>query len=306
MKNPLLRICILLLVVSANSFAQKTRPIAACKQQAFAAFKPLPKMEYDCPEGLNESDDKILKLPERTRAIRGVVKELEAFTNPAWWHADVDDLNACKVHGSPGALTEEEKQKWKGLEYSFDLVGDRQFRLALLADPCYQAAYSGSNVFLLYRKNSQVFVTQVLDGYYSRVDNSVGVGMAMMNGRQLIEISTANSFPPEYTYYYFVIDPKTNKAEPARIFKEAKGFTNQIYSDMLMSEPADLGLPKSAGELQIMNGKRLAPSFSAYEEDERGKIDANGRKLRRIVYRWNGRFYYRVRSKSKVGNFIFS
>jgi hypothetical protein len=38
------------------------------------------------------------------------------------------------------------------------------------------------------------------------------------------------------------------------------------------------------------NGK-LAPRFSAYEEHERGTIDAAGRKLRRVVYRWNGRFY---------------
>lgn len=295
MKTSLLKICVLLLVVSATSYAQKTKPVPTCKQSAFAAFKPLPKMEYDCPEGLNESDDKILTLPERKQAIRGAVKELEAFTNPAWWQADVDDLNACKVHGSAGALTEEETQKWKGLEYSFDLVGDRQFRLALLADPCYQAGYSGSNVFLLYRKNSQVFVTQVLDGYYSRVDNSVGVDMAMMNGRQLIEISTANSFPPEYTYYYFVVDPKTNKAEPARIFKAGKKLTNQIYSDMLMSEPSELGLPKSASELNIISGHRLARTFSAYEQDEDGKIDANGRKLRRVIYRWNGKFYYRRR-----------
>jgi hypothetical protein len=294
-RSTLVGTAVLMMASRLNVVAQKTRPIAACKQQTFAAFKPLPKMEYDCPEGLNESDDKILKLPERTRAIRGVVKEIEAFTNAGWWRSEVDDLNACRVHGSPGALTEEEKRKWKDAEYSFDLVGDRQFRLALLADPCYQAAYSGSNVFLLYRKNSRVFVTQVLDGYYSRVDNSVGVDMAMMNGRQLIEISTANSLPPEYTYYYFVIDPKTNKAEPARIFKEGKGFTNQIYSDMLMSEPADLGLPKNAAELQIINGKRLAPSFSAYLEDENGKIDANGRKLRRTIYRWNGRFYVRSR-----------
>jgi hypothetical protein len=34
-------------------------------------------------------------------------------------------------------------------------------------------------------------------------------------------------------------------------------------------------------------------SFNAYEEDERGRINDNGRKLRRIVYRWNGRFYAR-------------
>ena len=60
---------------------------------------------------------------------------------------------------------------------------------------------------------------------------------------------------------------------------------------MLLSDLKDLGLPQSAGELKIIRRHRLAPSFSAYEEDERGRINDNGRKLRRIVYRWNGRFY---------------
>ena len=41
----------------------------------------------------------------------------------------------------------------------------------------------------------------------------------------------------------------------------------------------------------------MAPVFSTYEEDERGRIDANGRKLRRIVYRWNGRFYILARGR---------
>jgi len=53
----------------------------------------------------------------------------------------------------------------------------------------------------------------------------------------------------------------------------------------------DLGLPPGTGELKIIRRHRLAPSFSAYEEDEHGRIDDNGRRLRRIVYRWNGRFY---------------
>jgi hypothetical protein len=57
MNNPLLRFCLLLLVmVAITSFAQATKPITACKQPTFAAFKPLPKLEYDCPEGLIESD----------------------------------------------------------------------------------------------------------------------------------------------------------------------------------------------------------------------------------------------------------
>jgi len=60
---------------------------------------------------------------------------------------------------------------------------------------------------------------------------------------------------------------------------------------MLMNVPADVGLPKDAEALKVFSDNRLALSFSAYEEDERGKIDDNGRKLRRIVCRWNGRFY---------------
>ena len=74
--------------------------------------------------------------------------------------------------------------------------------------------------------------------------------------------------PLHYTYHYFVIDPKTNKAVPKKLFKDGNKLTNRIYSAMLMSEPADLGLPKNAGELKIISGNRLAPTFSAYEEDE--------------------------------------
>ncbi len=91
----------LLVYSSHNSFSQK-KALPACTQQTFAAFKPLPKIEYECPAGLIESDDRILKLPERAKALRGIVKELEAFSDPAWWQAEVDDLNACEVHGSAG------------------------------------------------------------------------------------------------------------------------------------------------------------------------------------------------------------
>ncbi len=115
------------------------------------------------------------------------------------------------------------------------------------------------------------------------------------NGRQIVEISTANSFPPSLVSYYFEIDSRTNKALPKKLFRDGNKFTNEVYSDMLMADPKDLGLPQSAAELRVFVGKRLAPSFSAYEENEHGRIDANGRKLRQVVYRWNGRFYLRAK-----------
>lgn len=285
---------ILLLVTWVNAFAQTQKPVPSCSEKTFAVFKPLPKLEYECPEGANDSDDKILKLSERLAAIRGMVKQLEGFTDAAWWQSNVDDLSACGVHGSAGELTEDEKERWKQGDYRFELFGNHQMRLALIDDPCYQTGYSGSNAFLLCRKDGRVFVSQVLNGYYSRIDNSVRIDFAQLNGGQVVfEVATANSMTPSLRSYFFVVDPKTNHAVPKKIFSDGGKLTNQIYSAMLMNEPADVGLPKDAEALKIISGNRLAPSFSAYEQDERGKIDDNGRKLRRIIYRWNGRFYAR-------------
>ncbi len=282
----------LILCATASLFAQKAKPVPVCRDATFAAFKPLPKLEYECPEELTGSDDELLKFPERTRAIHTLMQALGQFTNAAWWQASVDELDACKVHGSAGALTDDERQQWKQGDFSFDLFGNNEMRLALIADPCYQTGYNGSTAFLLYRKAGRVYVSQLLNGYYSRVDNSVGIDFAKLNGRQIIEVSTANSMPPSLINYYFEIDPATNKAVPKNFFREGRKPTNQIYSDMLMAEPQDVGLPKSATELKVIVNGRLAQSFSAYEESltNRG-IDANGRKLHRIVYRWNGRMY---------------
>lgn len=285
----------LLLTLTFDANGQTEKPVPACSEKTFAALKQLPKLEYECPEGLIDSHDKILRLPARLSAIRGLIRELVGFTNAGWWQASVDELNACRTHGSAGELTGEEKESWKSGNYSFDLFGNNEMRLALINDPCYQTSFNGSNAFLLFRKQGQVFVTQVLNGHYSRVDSSVGVDFAVLNGQKLVEVSTANSMPPSMIYYYFMIDPRTNKALPKNIFRDGNKLTNQIYSAMLLAEPKEVGLPAGASELDIIDNGRLASTFSAYHEDERGPIDANGRKLRRVTYRWNGRSYARSR-----------
>jgi len=280
-----------LAVMVSSNFAQGQKPVPACTQRTFAIFKQLPKLEYNCPPATSDSDQAILKLPERAAAIRDVEESLEMFTSTTWWQANVEDLNACQVHGTAGELTEEEKQNWQSGDYGFDLLGNHQVRLAIIADPCYQTGYGGSNIFLLYYTNQRVFVSKLIDGYYSRVTNSVGLDFANLNRRQIVEVTTANSMPPSLVSYFFEIDPVTNKAAAKNLFKQGTKLTNRIYSDMLMGGLSDEGLPKDADELSIIRNHRLAASFSAYEESDHGTIDANGRKLRRIIYRWNGRFY---------------
>lgn len=269
--------------------------LPACRADTYTVHRSLPKMQYACPADLSDSDDQLLKLPERRAAISRVLAELNTFDDPGWWQADVNALNVCDLRGGAGALSAAEAEKLHSGDYLFQLFGNRQQRLVLIPDPCYQTGYNGSLLFLLNRHDGQIVVSQLIDGYYSRVDNSVSVAFARLGREQIIQLETANSMPPGLHYYYFRIDPRTGKAIPKDLFQDRGKPTNEVYSALLFDQPVDRGLRGTPRELAVIRGGRLAPSFSAYQENERGTIDDNGRTLRRIVYRWNGRFYEAVK-----------
>ena len=293
MTMPHLKKISLLLVLLGLScvpcLGQKQR-VPVCSQATFAAFRRLPELSYLCPQRFDESDEEILRVPERIAALNKLAGELESFTDAAWWQARVEDLNACEMHGEAGDLDAEEKASLTRGDYPISLFGNQSLRLIMVTDPCYQTGYNGSVAFLLYREGGRVFVTRVLDGNYSRVDNSVGFDFANLNGQPIIEVSTSNSMPPSVKNYYFVIDPKTHRAVPQKIFKMGRKLTNQISSAMILGEPTELGLPRNAQDMQLIRRHRLLPSFSTYTEVFVG----DGRKLKRTVYRWNGRFYARA------------
>jgi len=278
---------------SPSIAAQESIPFAAqCTAKALAATRSLPQLAYECPADLNDSDESILKLPVRLEGLRKVTAELESFTDPAWWQTDIRELNFCEIHGSPGELTPEEKDKFRiGGDYDHRLFGDERFRMLIAFDPCYQTGFNGSNLFLLYRPQGKVFVTQLMDGFYTRIENSIEMNVGWLGAQPIIEIITGNSMPPRSVNYYFTIDPKTNRAIPKNLFREGKRLTNEIHSALLFAEPVPLGLPPDANMLKIIKNKALVKSFSTFEDDERGAIDNLGQKLRRVVYRWNGRFY---------------
>lgn len=275
-----------------EAFAQQKTKAAVCRPAVLAAFKPMPRLEYQCDADLADYDRKVLMQPNRIKAIKALEKRLETFTSPAWWQANVDDLNLCELRRKPGALSAEEQEKVRRGDYAYDLLGNHSVRLALLRDPCYYTGYFGSNAFLLYRKAGRVFVTQVLDGFSSRADNPVRLNFAKLSGQQIVEISTwTGGMHPSATNYYFAINPRTNRAEPKKLFQGEKGLTNEISSDLLLSDPEELDLPKDAGELNIIRGDRLAPAFSIYHENEEGKLDTLRGKVTRTILKWNGRFY---------------
>src|ERR1041385_4136485 len=203
---------VLLLTIFNFSFAQRrSNPPLVCKRSALAALKPKPELSYPCNDQLSDYDEKTLKLPARLDAIKSLISDLSSFSDPAWWATDVVDLGVCDYTKKPGPVTADQRHGFLGDDYLFWLFGNDHIRLALIPDPCYQTEYGGSNAFVLYRNAGRVYVTQGLDGYFSRADNSVNLRLAKLNAQEIVEISTGSGgLTPSLTNYYFVIDPKTH------------------------------------------------------------------------------------------------
>jgi hypothetical protein len=281
---------VLVSTLSSSSLAQRRGPALVCKRPVLAALKPAPQLTYPCDEQLQEWDEKILKLPARVEAIQKLMAELATFSEPAWWAADAVDLSVCDFAKRVGPLTSEQRRDFLNSEYLFWLFGNDPMRLVLVSDPCYQTQYGGSNAFLLYRDRAgaardHVVVSQVLDGYFSRADNSVGLAVAKLGNEDIVEISTGSGgLNPSLTNYYFAIDPRSKHAEPKKLFISDHGPTNEISSAMLM---------ESAGPdpLKIVRGAVLAKTFNIYFDDEHGRIQDSGRTLSRKILRWNGKTY---------------
>lgn len=277
---------VLILTVTNFSFAQRKQPLV-CKRPVLAALKPIPELSYPCDEQLNDYDEKTLKLPARLTAIKTLMSQLSSFSDPAWWSTDIVDLGVCDYTKKPGPLTQDQRHSFLQGDYLFWLFGNDHIRLALIPDPCYQTEYGGSNAFILYRNASRITVTQVLDGYFSRADNSVNIAFAKFNTQQIVEISTGSGgLTPSLTNYYFVIDPNTHQAVPKNLFNGDHGPTNEISSAMLLSDSRPASEP-----LKVVQGQSLARSFIIYVDNANGKIDDNGRTLSRKVLRWNGKIY---------------
>lgn len=271
---------------SLTLYAQRSNRPLVCTKAAFAALKSKPELTYECDSQLQDWDEKILKLPARSTAIKTLLSDLSSFSDPTWWATDVVDLGVCEYAGKSGTLTRDQRQSFVDGEYVFWLFGNDRIRLALIPDPCYQTQYGGANAFLLYRNAGRVWVTQVLDGFFSRADNPLTLDFATFNGEQIIEVATwSGGLNPSLTNYYFAIDPKTNRAIPRKLFQGDHGPTNEISSAMLFNET-----PASA-PLKVVRRNALAPSFIVYVDDERGKINDNDRTLSRKILRWNGKIY---------------
>jgi len=279
-------ISILLPTLFSNAVAQQKakEPRLQCSPQAFRAMKPLPELSYPCNE---EDEEKQLKSKERRQALRQHRKRLEQFTSAAWWNAPVEELNVCEAFKRPHVLTQKERDEYLDSNFLTHMSGDSKTRLVATSDPCVAPNYNSTDAFILQRAGDKVVATQILNGYYSRADNSVGLSIADTDSERLLEIYTGTGgLNPYCTTRLFAIDKASNRAVPKKIIKDGNKLTNEITSNCAMeiwASKLSFNLPKGWLEMSIINKGKRAERFYVYDED----MD----KLIRRTYVWNGSYY---------------
>jgi hypothetical protein len=283
---------LLFLAIPVFCVGQETKK-HVCKARVFAALRPIPKLDYKCqPDEVPDYGDDVLKRPERLAGLREYVRSLAELTSSDWWNADVKDLNVCYVGGKPGPLSPEDVETLRYGGRGTELFGDDSIRLILATDPCYQRGFGGSNAFLLYRSGDKVYVTEALDGFYSRSDDPIGLDFGVLNSERIIEINTnSGGLHPYITNYYFIIDRKSKKAIPKKLFRVGGKLTNEMTSALDMYGQYPDPATGQSIEVQVIKHGKLAQSFIVLNEDFSRDPDADGPNLKKTTYRWNGSFY---------------
>lgn len=269
-------------ITAAVQKDDKKRPLR-CTAAALAALKPIPKLEYECIGNTDED----LKSSERKAALRTFLKEIETvYADDAWWATSVEDLKQCAMTNEARDLTKDEREQ---LQYKVDLFGDGSTRLLTVVDPCIWYSSNTLNSYILQRDGNRVYATQVLNAYYTRIDEAVAMEVAENNGERLIFIYTNTSdgmMPPSpfTTCYVYAINPRTHRAVPKNIFFD-KRLTNRFrYDDYLF---ADEKLANRWHAPEFVHNGKLASRFTVYY--------LINHRLSRENYVWNGKYFMRSR-----------
>ena len=262
----------------------KKRPLR-CTSAALAALKPIPKLEYECIGNTDED----LKSSERKAALRTFLKEIETvYADDAWWAMSVEDLKQCALTNEARELTEEEREQ---LQYKVDLFGDGSTRLLTVVDPCIWYSSNTLNSYILQRAGNRVYATQVLNAYYTRIDEAVAMEVAENNGERLIFVYTNTSdgmMPPSpfTTCYVYTINPRTHRAVPKNIFFD-KRLTNRFRYDGYLFADEDEKLANRWHAPEFVHNGKLASHFYVY--------NLYKHRLSQETYVWNGRYFMRSR-----------
>ncbi len=224
----------------------------------------------------------LLDDPSCNRAAAAYTKALSRVLTPAWWSAGAETLEACRVHGKPGALSGDEVEsldEGPGEE----VQGDDRVRLLVLGNVCGTAGFS--NVMLVVRTDRGPVATPLFFAYNQGGQEAPFSLDIVHEGAATYALFTAYShdmndaFTGSLTYQ---VDTATGAATLYPSTRRAPATAASFGT----SEPIG-GDSEETGTAQIQEG-RFAKHFVRSVPNACADGDKHSMPTRKESYSWNG------------------
>ena len=236
-------------------------PKPVCTAPALHALVKLPPLALACKDDAtqfcsSDTPSTLLDDPSCNRAAAAYTKALSRVLTPAWWSAGPETLEACRVHGKPGALSDDEAEsldEGPGEE----VQGDDRVRLLVLGNVCGTAGFS--NVMLVVRTDRGPVATPLFFAYNQGGQEAPFSLDIVHEGAATYALFTAYSHDMNDAYtgsLTYKVDTATGAATLYPLYKTGAGDDASFGT----SEPIG-GDSEETGTAQIKEG--ISPGISS-------------------------------------------
>ena len=224
-----------------------------CEPGALAALARFPPMPLQCRDSTQfcRSDVQSTLFDRRCAdAVSSYEKTLRGLIRTQWWETPPEALEACRVHGKAGPLSQEEADSL-GLGYGQEVQGDDRVRLLVVEKACDAPVIS--NVLLAVRADIGLVLTPLYFAFNQGGTEDPFSLAIVHNSRDTIALFTTDGHTMSIQYETttaYRVDLTTGKAEPHPLFVTARGEQTSLET----SRPIAADVDPQESEM-IVNGR---------------------------------------------------
>jgi hypothetical protein len=286
--RPALTALALALALTQPAFAAaEKKPV--CEKAALGALVKLPQLPLACQEDSSQfcSSDTPSTLyddPSCKAAAGKYAKTLDRILTPRWWSAMAETLEACRMQGKPGALTQDEDLELGPGEL---VQGTDKVRMLVLPDLC--GAGAMSNVVLVVRTAHGNAVTPLYFSFNQGGQEGPFSLDVATQGADTYALFTTEGHDMQNAYtttMAYRIDPASGAAALYPLFIDETGETAMFTT----SEPV-VEYTSTDQTAMITPDGHFRPWFVRHTSHGCDPDDAKCIPVKKQTYRWNGKAF---------------
>ena len=292
---------LLILATTAACNGSNKEELPVCRANALAAVRQLPAPAFRCTDSDQYcSTDTGMRWDEQEckSATKAYEHTLNSLLSAGWWMVPASSLEACRVRGKVGALTQEEADSLN-LGRGPQVQGTDRVRMLVIASTC--EGSNQDNIFLVVRAgNSAALTALYYDFNPGGSEAPYSLDVASEKG-DMFALFTSQGHDMQSIYSsttVYKVDRATGYAAQYPLFLTAQGLSAVIGQ----SEPISSEL--NFRDTEMVRSGRFVKQFLRYTDNLCKPDDDQCRPVTTTQFTWNGQHFVESRHQKKRKEYL--